>query len=616
MRCPACHMEIEQSHPRATERCPRCGAGLPAITPSPGPGSTLLDGSAPGSSAHAGAKASPLAFHGAPDGSFFGPYRIEACIGQGGMGAVYRAVQQTPRRVVALKVLLHGDALSAEHAQRFQREAQLVAGLRHPGIIVIHDVGASRGIPYFTMDYIEGPSLAALLAREKRLSPERALPLVRAVALALEHAHERGVIHRDIKPGNILLDGEEQPILSDFGLARELTSETRLTRSGTTLGTPAYMSPEQADGETGGVDRRGDVYSLGAVLYECLTGQPPFTGSSEVQVLYKLLNTEPKRARELVPGLPLDVDTICLRCLEKDPARRYPTARALADEIGRWLDGEPILARPTGLLTRAGRRLRRRRTEAVFACAAVLSGLAIGAYLWKEARRAESARAAADEAARRRAAQELAAEENRRENERACREGATEMSAGRFERALEAFTRAIDADPSDAEARVRRAEAFQRSGRLERAHADLDEAVRIDPLHASALLLRGELRCAAGEYARAVLDLECVLRAEGKNVRALAGLGLARLRQKEWEKAREAFQRAAEAAPSEPGPHVRLAAALAGAGALDAAFSALNRASELGRLEAEALETEVDLAPLRGDERWGSFLARVRGGGK
>ena len=274
-------------------------------------------------------------------GEAFGPYRLMGRLGAGGMGVVYRAEQDHPRRTVALKMIRAGRLASAEEVRRFRLEAEAAATLRHPGIVSVHEVGEYAGLRYFSMDLIAGRSLADVLA-DGRPAPEETARVVRDVARAVHHAHGLGVIHRDLKPANILIDEAGRVLVTDFGLAKRIGCDDEMTRTGAVLGTPHYMSPEQASGRAGAVTAASDVYSLGAVLYALLTGQRPFAEESCLGVMLKVLEAEPPLPRNLAAGVPAPLERICLRCMEKDPGDRYPDAAAVADDLHRWLSGEPL----------------------------------------------------------------------------------------------------------------------------------------------------------------------------------------------------------------------------------------------------------------------------------
>ncbi len=280
-------------------------------------------------------------------------YDVLEVLGRGGMAVVYKARQQSLRRVVALKVVLAGADASPEEVARFRVEAEAVAELHHPHIVQIYEVGRHDGCPYCSLEFIEGGSLADSLRRTPLL-PEQAARLTEKLARAIQCAHEHGIVHRDLKPGNILLTPEGEPKISDFGVAKRMDGERARTQTGAVLGTPGYMAPEQAAGQRD-VGPAADVYGLGAILYELLTGRPPFAASTALDTVLRVLSEEPAPPRRLQPKTPRDLETICLKCLEKDPRRRYPSAAALADDLHLFLRGEPISARPPGPLGRFDR---------------------------------------------------------------------------------------------------------------------------------------------------------------------------------------------------------------------------------------------------------------------
>lgn len=320
---------------------------------------------------------------------YFGDFVLFDEVGRGGMGVVYDAQQSSLDRRVALKVL-HADVTATDAArQRLRLEAEAAARLEHPYILPIYEVGEHEGRPYLAMQFVEGESLAQRIARLGSEIPEKeAATLLAKVARAVQHAHERGVLHRDLKPGNILVDQAGQPHLIDFGLARCVGQDSGLTRTGAFLGTPAYASPEQAAGQNQAVTTSTDVYSLGAILYALLTGQPPFVGKSAAETIGKVRSTDPVRPRSIRPSLERDLETICLKCIEKEPRRRYGSALALAEDLERFLDGRPILARPVKPLERLWMWTRRKPVHAALAVMAALAVLASLAALvaWRQGR--------------------------------------------------------------------------------------------------------------------------------------------------------------------------------------------------------------------------------------
>lgn len=289
----------------------------------------------------------------------FGDYELLEEVARGGMGVIYRARQMSLGRMVALKVLSSGEFASPEYVARFRVEAAAAARLQHPNIVSIHQIGEYDGIPYFTMDLVEGPNLAQWM-QGRTLPGARAAGYLKTLAEAIQHAHDQGILHRDLKPSNILMDPFGEPRITDFGLAKELSGGSELTMTGQVVGTPGYLPPEQADALFGPVTPRSDIYSLGALLYYLLTARAPFVAGSLSEMLRQMLSTDPVAPRLLNPAVSADLETICLKCLERDPQRRYTTAASLAMDLGRFLAGEPIVARPPSALGRFVRWCRRR----------------------------------------------------------------------------------------------------------------------------------------------------------------------------------------------------------------------------------------------------------------
>jgi len=352
--------------------CPRCGSALPQAAGTGGcPRCLLLCALEP------------------PALEPFGDYDLLEQLGRGSMGVVYRARHRQLERVVALKMCQAVGPRIDERLQRFRVEAQSATGLDHPAIVPVYEYGEYDGQPYYTMKLMEGGSL------EDRLSsfagnPRGAAELVARVARAVHYGHDKAIIHRDLKPANILLDTAGQPYVADFGLAKRLDRAADVTGSGAILGTPAYMAPEQAAGSDRG-SMTADVYSLGAIFYELLTGHAPFEGETVLEVLRRIVETEPEAPRAWVPSLDRDLETICLRCLQKDPTRRYGSARELAEDLERYLRGDPIAARPIGAAERIVRWSRRHPAAATLAVAATATPfiVATAALLLVSALRAE-----------------------------------------------------------------------------------------------------------------------------------------------------------------------------------------------------------------------------------
>ncbi len=344
-------------------RCDVCGARLPAGTPSGLCPFCISD--------EASSDESTM--------RQLGDFELLEEIGRGGMGVVWRARQRTLNREVAVKTLPGGDLAGAEARERFQGEAQATARLKHPNIVPVHEVGEDDGVPYLVMELVEGRPLSEVLGG-KPVPTKLAARWLRDIALAVQHAHDHGVLHRDLKPSNILIESGDdggRPRVTDFGLAKLADAERSLTRTGSAVGSPAYMPPEQA--RHGEYTARSDVYGLGAVLYCALTGRPPFQGESIATILAQVEADEPIAPRRLQGNVPYDLETICLKCLEKNPARRYDSARAFADDVTRFLQGELVQARPVGPLGRLARSARRHpwRTMAVLLAAVMFIGTGI-----------------------------------------------------------------------------------------------------------------------------------------------------------------------------------------------------------------------------------------------
>ena len=309
-------------------------------------------------------------------------YEVGPMLGRGGMGVVYRALHLGLNRTIALKMLLSGAYASPVELARFLREARAIAGLKHPNLVQVYDVGEFEGRPFYTMELVDGGTLAEKLGNTPQPSAEVAAILV-ILADAVDAAHRGGIVHRDLKPSNILLTPDGIPKISDFGLARRFEDEVDLTQSGTRVGTPCYMAPEQATNRTGEVGPPADLYSLGAIFYEMLTGRPPFRGETVADTMRQLVSDEPVPPSRLNSGVPRDLETICLKCLQKDPRRRYETAAALAKDLGRFQNSEPITARPVNIFERAIKWIRRRPTQATLLVIILMIAIgSIGSVLW------------------------------------------------------------------------------------------------------------------------------------------------------------------------------------------------------------------------------------------
>ncbi len=313
-------------------------------------------------------------------------YEILAELGRGGMGVVYQARQQGLNRLVALKMILHADHAGPQERARFRAEAEAVARLQHPHIVQVYEVGEHQGCPYFSLELCQGGSLYQRLGG----TPLLALPaarLLEALARGIHAAHQKGIVHRDLKPGNVLLTEDGEPKVTDFGLAKQLDSKMERTRPGAIVGTPSYMAPEQAVGNSGDVGPPADIYALGVILYECLTGHPPFKAAVAVETIRQVLTDEPLAPRQLQPGVPRDLETICLKCLQKDPRQRYASALELAEDLHHFLAGEPIRARRSGPVERLGRWCRRKPAwAALWSVSALALVLLLAGGFWYSSR--------------------------------------------------------------------------------------------------------------------------------------------------------------------------------------------------------------------------------------
>jgi WD40 repeat protein/tRNA A-37 threonylcarbamoyl transferase component Bud32 len=396
---------------------------------------------------------------------YFGDYEVLEEIGHGGMGVIYKARQVSLNRVVALKMILAGRLANEQEIQRFHSEAEAAAKLEHPGIVPIFEIGQHAGQHYFSMGFVDGESLAKTVAAGP-LTPRRAAELVAQIAETVHYAHERGIIHRDLKPANVLLDQSGQPHVTDFGLAKKLRGDSDLTGTGQILGTPSYMPPEQAAGNSDPIGPAADVYALGAILYCLLTGRPPFQAATPVDTLRQVLEQEPVSVHQLNGQVPLDLETIALKCLEKDPRRRYATAAELAEELERYLDGRPILARPVGFVDRTGRWCRRNPVVAALITTAALClfvGTVASSYFAVEA-----SKRATSEAIERGRADDKAAEALR---EKTAAEKQKQIADQRTKEAIAERERA-DTKTAEAISEKQRADATALHERIARAEAD------------------------------------------------------------------------------------------------------------------------------------------------
>ncbi len=378
----------------------------------------------------------------------FGDYEILGELGRGGMGVVYRARQVSLNRTVALKLILAGQLASPAEVRRFQNEAEAAARLDNPGIVPIYEVGEHDGRHFLSMKLVEGEPLSARLGKLRaQQSPRQMATLVSRVAQAVHYAHQRSILHRDLKPANILLDSEDQPHLTDFGLAKLLESDAALTHSQAVMGTPDYLSPEVAAGRARDVTTAADIFSLGAILYELLTGSPPFHADTAAATIQRVLNEEPRPLRAVAPGVPRDLETIALKCLEKDPARRYASAAEVAEELDRFARGETILARPVTPPERVWRWARRKPALATLVVALHLvfaAGLAGILWQWQRADRH-----AAEESAQRQRAETFARNEVAQHRRAEYQRSELLLAQGKLALPLALLARELRGDPTN-----------------------------------------------------------------------------------------------------------------------------------------------------------------------
>jgi tetratricopeptide (TPR) repeat protein/tRNA A-37 threonylcarbamoyl transferase component Bud32 len=448
-------------------------------------------------------------------------YEFQAMLGRGGMGIVYKARHLRLNRTVALKMMLAGAYAGANDRARFQREAEAVASLGNANIVQVYDVGEHDGCPYFTMELLEGGSLAQSLAGTPQPSP-RAAELLITLAEAVHVAHQAGIVHRDLKPANILLTADGRPKVADFGLARHFDGETALTTSGARIGTPSYMAPEQVLGKGDAIGPAADVYALGALLYEMLTGRPPFRAETATETERQVIADDPVSPARLNPKVPHDLETICLKCLHKDPSRRYADARALAEDLRRFVEGRPIQARRISPLEQVWCWCRRNPAGAGLAVTVlVLIGLSTGGALWIQRQQLERRMETQLRQERARSAIErvLAHQEDLRERGRwddaklelamaAARldDGGSDELKRRLDRAHSELDRAMKAEVEDPGLVMRMAKAEAELGRTGRVEALLERAASRQPRDPNTWVESGLVRDRLGRTDQAAAD--------------------------------------------------------------------------------------------------------------
>ncbi len=506
-------------------------------------------------------------------------FELEGELGRGGMGVVYRAVDTLLGRPVALKVVRDSAGADKDDLERFKREAKAIARLDHPGIVKVYETGEHEGKLFIAMELVPGESFEALLKRGP-LPPKRTAEIVRGVALALSHAHSHGVVHRDMKPANVLIDGGGAPHVLDFGLARDVAM-TQLTRTGDVLGTPAYMAPEQANGVPGEQGPATDIHALGAVLYRALAGRLPFEAENAQALLYKVLTEEPVPPRRVNPAVHQDLETITLRCMAKEPARRYGSAAQVAEELRRFLGGDPIVARPVGLSERAVRWARRHRLAIGSGILALVVAL-VAATGWR-----------VSEQKRRQRAQDKV--------ESALGKG----SRGDLEGAIEDANDAIELEPGEgvrvAGLWLGRALARFRKGDFDGAIADTTKAIELDPKYAAAWANRAGARANKHDFEGAIADATKAIELNPTSALSWGNRAGARGAKGDFDGEIADARKAMEIDPRFVGAWLEVAQASLEKGDLDEAIRNATRANELDPKLASALGIRAGARLARGD---------------
>jgi tetratricopeptide (TPR) repeat protein len=459
-------------------------------------------------------------------------YDVLALIGRGGMGLVYKARHRRLGRFVALKMLITGEYAGRHERARFQREAEAVASLHHANIVPLYDVGDHEGRPYFTMELLDGGSLAQALAATPQPA-QQAAALVATLAEAMKVAHQGGIVHRDLKPANILLTADSTPKIADFGLARHFNEEATLSLSGARIGTPSYMAPEQVTGKGRAVGPATDIYALGALLYEMLTGRPPFRAETASETERQVIAEEPVSPARLNPKVPRDLETICLKCLHKDPDRRYADAGALAEDLRRFVDGRPIRARRVSPLERAWRWCRRNPVGAALAALVlVMAGLSVGGALWIQRQQLE-----------RRMELQLRRERARSAIERVLGHQEELRERGHWEDAK--------LELALAESRLDDAASDELQRRLIRAHSELDQAIRAEAADPGLVLRMAKAEAELGRAGRVEALLERATARQPHDPETWVQSGLVRDKLGRTDRAVADFAKAIELSPQD-----------------------------------------------------------------
>jgi serine/threonine protein kinase/Flp pilus assembly protein TadD len=523
-------------------------------------------------------------------------YQIEALLGQGGMGIVYRVRQFRLNRVVALKMILASHYVRPNALARFLGEAESIARIQHANIVQIHEVGIHDGNPYFSMEYVAGGNLADHL-KIKLVPVRRAADLVQTLARAVHAAHEVGIVHRDLKPANILLTGEGVPKITDFGLAKRLHCDPGLTDTGAILGTPGYMAPEQAQGTQKVIEPAADIYALGAILFELLTGRPPFLAETLMETVSLVINQEPPPPSRFQPKLPRDLDTICQKCLQKQPGKRYGSAEDLADELRRFLEGKPIQARPVSRAERIWRWCRRRPKDvAVLVAAALVLCTGLGAGIWialervvgreREARanlarshymRGESSHSLDTRIAEYKEAIRLKPDYAEAHD----RLGDVLLRTGQTDKALLAYQEAVHLKPDYAEGHADVGNVLEIKGRLEEAVVAYRRATELQPNNAKWRNALGGVLEQTGQLDEAIVAYRKAIELNPQNANLYPDLANAVRKKGRLAEAVALYRKATELQPDNPKCRNALGGVLEDAGCLDEAILAYRKAIEL-----------------------------------
>jgi serine/threonine protein kinase/Tfp pilus assembly protein PilF len=493
----------------------------------------------------------------------FGKYMLVRELGRGGMSVVWEGLDTDLKRRVAIKFLTgvggrYVDAAQEEILKRFYREAHSAAKLHHENIVKIYEVGELDGQHYIAMEYIDGDTLYDLTIK-KKVDMRQVVSALRDSARALDHAHRNGILHRDIKPQNIMIDKAGHTYIMDFGLARDLKEDERLTLSGIAIGTPNYMPPEHAQGSKNVIDVRSDVYSLGAVLYEMLAGRPPFPGDTPMAVMLAVVNQDPQRPASIRPGVPVDLETVCLKAMAKDKERRYPSAQSMADDLDRWLRGEQVQARRGSFTYGMKRKVRRAVVPLVAGLVVIAVGVGWGVYALRQSRERqrfvrESLAKGRDLAAKGDYDAAILLLQEALKLDPGSAEAARDLASARQKeeerRRAEEARRREDERQSKLKSLVAEASRLWHAGQGDKSRPTLEEILKLDPRHADALHWRGKLFEGEGKYDEAMADWQLALETNPKYACVLCDMSDGYRRKNDRGRARECLLKALEADPN------------------------------------------------------------------